>query len=209
MNRRRLYRCSHDRVLAGVAGGVAEYFDVDPSLVRILWVLSIFAGGLTILLYIAMALVVPLEPDTFPAPGPWQPGSEGWGAPAASGSASSAAAGEAGAAAEVGGAGAAGATDAGAGAENVSGQPVGQSVGGAATSAGWQPAYGYHHRERRPSRFGAQFFGAVLILFGAIALADQFLPAWADHGRFLWPAFILACGVLLVVTSITRRTHEL
>ena len=59
---RRLYRCRQDRVLAGVAGGVAEYFELDPSLVRILWFLSIFVGGIGILLYIGMAIIVPLEP---------------------------------------------------------------------------------------------------------------------------------------------------
>jgi phage shock protein C len=59
---RRLYRCRHDRRLAGVAAGVAEYFDVDPTLVRILWFLTIFLGGLGLLLYIGMAIIIPLEP---------------------------------------------------------------------------------------------------------------------------------------------------
>jgi phage shock protein C len=59
---RRLYRCRDNRVLAGVAGGVAEYFDVDPSLVRVFWFLSIFVGGFGVLLYIAMAIIVPPEP---------------------------------------------------------------------------------------------------------------------------------------------------
>jgi phage shock protein PspC (stress-responsive transcriptional regulator) len=59
----RLYRCSHDRRLAGVAGGLAEFFDLDPTLVRLLWFLSIFfTGGLSILLYIGLALIVPQEP---------------------------------------------------------------------------------------------------------------------------------------------------
>ena len=49
-------------MLAGVAAGVAEYFDLDPSLVRILWFVSIFFGGLGLLLYIGMAIIVPLEP---------------------------------------------------------------------------------------------------------------------------------------------------
>ena len=61
---RRLYRSRHNRVLAGVAGGVAEYFELDPALVRILWFLSIFVGGLGILLYIGLAIIVPLEPLT-------------------------------------------------------------------------------------------------------------------------------------------------
>jgi phage shock protein C len=59
---RRLYRCRTDRRLAGVAAGVAEFFDLDPSLVRVLWFLSIFLGGLGVLLYIGMAIIVPLEP---------------------------------------------------------------------------------------------------------------------------------------------------
>ena len=59
---RRLYRCRHDKILAGVASGVAEYFDLDPSLVRVLFLVSTFFGGLGFLLYIAMAIIVPLEP---------------------------------------------------------------------------------------------------------------------------------------------------
>jgi phage shock protein C len=59
---RRLYRCRHDRRLAGVAAGVAEFFDLDPTLVRLLFFLSIFVGGLGLLLYIGMAIIVPLEP---------------------------------------------------------------------------------------------------------------------------------------------------
>ena len=59
----RLYRCRHDRRLAGVASGLAEFFDLDPTLVRLLWFLSIFfTGGLSILLYIGLALIVPQEP---------------------------------------------------------------------------------------------------------------------------------------------------
>jgi phage shock protein C len=60
---RRLYRSPDDRVLAGVAGGMAETYDFDPSLVRVGWALLILVtGGLFLLLYIVMALVVPLRP---------------------------------------------------------------------------------------------------------------------------------------------------
>jgi phage shock protein C len=61
---RRLYRCRENRMLAGVAGGVAEYAGLDPSLVRILWLVSVFFWGVGILLYIAMIFIVPLEPLT-------------------------------------------------------------------------------------------------------------------------------------------------
>jgi phage shock protein C len=51
-------------MLAGVAGGLAELWDADPSLVRILWaLLVIFTGGVALLVYIVMAIVVPEEVD--------------------------------------------------------------------------------------------------------------------------------------------------
>jgi phage shock protein PspC (stress-responsive transcriptional regulator) len=64
----RLYRSRDDRMIAGVAGGVADYFQLDPSLVRIVWALLAFAGGFGILLYIVMAIVVPEEDF---GPDPW------------------------------------------------------------------------------------------------------------------------------------------
>ena len=60
--RDRLYRSRDDRVVFGVAGGVADWLDLDPSLVRIAFVLAFVAGGFGLLLYIVMALVVPEEP---------------------------------------------------------------------------------------------------------------------------------------------------
>jgi phage shock protein C len=61
---RRLSRCRENRVIAGVASGVAEFFGLDPTLVRVLWFLSIFFGGVTLVVYIGLALIVPLEPAT-------------------------------------------------------------------------------------------------------------------------------------------------
>jgi phage shock protein C len=60
----RLYRSRSDRMLAGVAGGLAERFDGDPSVVRVLWVIvSILSGGLAIIVYVAMAFIVPDADD--------------------------------------------------------------------------------------------------------------------------------------------------
>jgi len=58
---KRLYRSRDDRMICGVCGGLAKYFDLDPTIVRILFVLLVFANGLGILAYIIMAIVVPLE----------------------------------------------------------------------------------------------------------------------------------------------------
>ncbi len=59
---RPLYRCRENRRIAGVAGGVAEFFGLDPTLVRVLWFLSIFFGGFGIVAYAVLAIALPLEP---------------------------------------------------------------------------------------------------------------------------------------------------
>ncbi len=59
---KKLYRSRMDRKIAGVCGGLAEYFGIDPTLVRLLFVLGlIFVGG-TLLAYIILAIVIPEEP---------------------------------------------------------------------------------------------------------------------------------------------------
>jgi phage shock protein C len=60
--RDRLYRSRDERVLFGVAGGVAEWLDVDPALVRIVFALLVLTAGFGLLLYIIMAIVIPEEP---------------------------------------------------------------------------------------------------------------------------------------------------
>jgi phage shock protein PspC (stress-responsive transcriptional regulator) len=66
---RRLYRSHTESVLGGVAGGVAEYLDVDPAIVRVLWaLLALITGGVFFVLYIVMWIVVPYGPDTGEAP---------------------------------------------------------------------------------------------------------------------------------------------
>ncbi len=59
---KRLYRSRNDRMLAGVCGGLAKYFNLDPVLVRVLTVLAFFVSFfMALLAYIIMAVVVPLE----------------------------------------------------------------------------------------------------------------------------------------------------
>lgn len=59
---KRLYRRRRDRKLAGVAGGIAEYFGIDPTLVRLLWVIAFFGAGVGLVAYIVAALIMPDEP---------------------------------------------------------------------------------------------------------------------------------------------------
>ncbi len=60
-NVKRLYRSKDDRMISGVCAGLAEYIDIDPTIVRLLFVLGAAAGGATFWAYIIMMLVVPEE----------------------------------------------------------------------------------------------------------------------------------------------------
>ncbi|HUX06789.1 MAG TPA: PspC domain-containing protein [Acidobacteriota bacterium] len=57
-----LYRSRKDRILGGVCGGLAEYLEVDPTIVRLLWVISVFVFGFGVLLYIIALFLVPNNP---------------------------------------------------------------------------------------------------------------------------------------------------
>jgi phage shock protein C len=59
---KRLYRSRDDRMLAGVAGGMAHYLGIDPTIVRLLWVLAFLPGGVPgFLLYGLCWLIIPNE----------------------------------------------------------------------------------------------------------------------------------------------------
>ncbi len=59
---KRLYRSPDDRMIAGVCGGIAEYLNIDPLWVRLAAVLLAFAYGSTIVIYILLWLLVPINP---------------------------------------------------------------------------------------------------------------------------------------------------
>jgi phage shock protein C len=60
--RRKLYRSRTNRQVAGVCGGLAEYFNLDATLIRVLFVVLAVLGGSGIVLYLAMWIIVPREP---------------------------------------------------------------------------------------------------------------------------------------------------
>jgi phage shock protein PspC (stress-responsive transcriptional regulator) len=64
-NNRKLYRSITDHKLAGVCGGIAEYFNIDSTIIRLAWVLfTIFPGGILggVLLYFIAYLIIPTDP---------------------------------------------------------------------------------------------------------------------------------------------------
>jgi phage shock protein C len=173
----RLYRSRHERVVAGVAGGLAEIWNLDPSIVRIVWVVLVpLTGGIALLVYVVMAIIVPEEdavgwvPSAAPPdPSPAVPSA---GAPASPPPDSGAPAGP--------------------------GEPM--------TRAEWRSqrrADRTARREDRAPRSGALIVGVGLILVGAYFLLREYVPAF-DPDRF-WPIALVALGVLLLMVSLGRR----
>ena len=60
---KRLYRSNTNKMVAGVCGGIAEYFNVDPTLVRIAWVIASLAFGCGLLAYLLCAIIMPSKSE--------------------------------------------------------------------------------------------------------------------------------------------------
>jgi phage shock protein PspC (stress-responsive transcriptional regulator) len=59
---KRLMRSSRDKKLGGVCAGLAEYFDLDPTIVRVVWLLAVLLAGTGFLVYVILWIVLPLAP---------------------------------------------------------------------------------------------------------------------------------------------------
>ena len=173
MNGRRLYRSEQDKMLMGVSGGMADYFDIDVSLVRLGWVLvCIASAGLGLLAYLVMGLVTPtyfqlygVEEDDVKIEEEENGGDvedEGEGD---------------------------------SGADAVEGAPVAGRLGRE------QRRRAGRRRQRlslRGSGGAGMFFGLVLIVIGGIALLDSvgifgFFNFWQA-----WPVLIIALGAMML-----------
>jgi len=58
-NTKKLYRSKTNRVIFGICGGLGEYFDIDPLVIRILFILLTFTGGSGIVIYLILAIMIP------------------------------------------------------------------------------------------------------------------------------------------------------
>lgn len=61
--RKRLYKSRNNKMICGACAGIADYFNIDPSIVRVLWAVLALAAGTGVLAYIACAIILP-EGDT-------------------------------------------------------------------------------------------------------------------------------------------------
>jgi hypothetical protein len=159
---------------------MAEYLEIDPTVVRLVWILSIFLGGFGILLYIIMAFIVPLDPRGMPGPG-----GSSWQAPGPSGTNPDG-----------------GGADTGV-APDGSASPIWTAPDGTATPYWTAPS---QQSDARGGR-GGLIIGVMLIVLGSIALANILLPGWAV-GVALGPAFLVALGIALLVGAARRKPVE-
>ena len=62
---KRLYRSRKEKKLSGVCGGIAAFFKLDPTIIRLIWTLAVLLAGTGVILYIACAFVIPEEPEDY------------------------------------------------------------------------------------------------------------------------------------------------
>ena len=62
---KKLYRSAHDKKLLGVCGGIAEYFNIDPTVIRVIWAILVCCGGTGLLAYVICALIMPEKPTGY------------------------------------------------------------------------------------------------------------------------------------------------
>jgi phage shock protein C len=200
----RLYRSVDDRVIAGVCGGLAARFAVDPSLVRIAYAVVALITGIfpLLVLYVIMAAVVPEEPTGFAGRSPTPPDPDampGWNAPGDSAGAA--------------GAGFAGAPTAG----DVTGtsqlEPGASPAAWASPPAAWASPPGAsdappsgpeggRRARRRNDRTAAMIGGVVLVALGVYFLVrDRLAIDWG----IVWAAGLMALGVVIVIAAFRPR----
>ncbi len=196
---RKLFRSRDDRMLAGVAGGLAELWDADPSLVRVVWAILVpLTGGFALLAYVIMAFVVP-EEDEEPV---------AYAQPAAASSSLSTPPAQ-----SPPGGGTSATADTGTSASADGGAPAAPFTASSAPPD-WRSA----RREARAARRAARrdrlggpgnvgvLIGALLVIAGIYFLVREYVPD--IDLNWLWPAALIALGVVVLLAAFRRPPSD-
>ncbi len=193
----RLYRSTTDRSLAGVCGGLAAWLGLDPSIIRIAWVLlSLMTGGIFVLLYLVMAVVVPEAPPGWTPRGRMQTGptprwDQGYGGSSAPGGAWTGTAGWQG----------------GVGAPPPPNATPGGTPGQPPPPTSWPEDWGRAAPPPAASTFRSDragiAVGGVLIALGAWFLVKDYI---AVNWDLVWPIAVIVLGGLMIAGAMRRRS---
>ncbi|MCL5045444.1 MAG: PspC domain-containing protein [Actinobacteria bacterium] len=172
---KRLYRSRTDRVLAGVCGGLAEYFDLDVTIVRLLWVLITLVGGAGILAYIVAAIVIP-EKRGFSSTYGYESGFPE----------------------RAPGAGVSGAADSGTGSPGTGNRGSDREFGGGPEAS---RSFGSGGRRYNGGRDSGRTLGIILVALGGIFLLRNLVP-W--HFGVYWPVILIILGAAFLAGGLNR-----
>jgi phage shock protein C len=190
---KRLFRNEHEKVVAGVSSGVAEYMEVDVTIIRLLFVLStIFLVGTGILVYIIMWIVVPVNNDPaarfskfndyfkeqqkpFEASNPFEPKPTGSTGPA----------------------------------QNWTSATVNDASWGNESSESWKKAGDFKPYKKSSNETGRTVAGLFLLVIGMYFLMDEFnLIPFGFRLAKLWPLVFVAIGASFIIKSKNKSAWE-
>ncbi|HZX46669.1 MAG TPA: PspC domain-containing protein [Clostridia bacterium] len=183
---KRLYRSRENAVIGGVCGGIAEYLDVDPTIVRLIWAFSAFYGGIGILAYLVCLIVIPENRSTAqytPAKPKRYDYQEGQGStgkqPGAQVQQDTAPQQDAGV------------------------QPDAELQHN--NSEQHQPESQYHHDSQRHGNSGRNriLAGTLLICIGGLLLFRRWFY-WIDISRY-WPVLLIIAGIVVIINGTKNR----
>jgi phage shock protein C len=176
---KKLYRSEKDIKIAGVCGGIAEYFSLDPTLVRLLWLLAIFFAFSGFWAYIIAVLIIPKRP--FADTGSWQgkAGPDGQN------------------------------NDSYADAENNSYKDTGnggESMDQDYKDTGRTYDDGGPVRASYKGRNNTLLIiGLILVVIGSISLARNIVPnIWAIFRTYLWPIVLVLAGIIILISAFAK-----
>ncbi|MDR3610754.1 MAG: PspC domain-containing protein [Ignavibacteriaceae bacterium] len=171
---KKLYRSARERMLGGVAAGLADYFDVDPTIVRLVFVLSVFAGGAGLIAYIIMWIIIPQ--------GPFVPFDMNVNVPPQNQSAGAA-------------------SDTGTG-EGTRGTAETGSSTASNTATGTDPNSDYFQSMKNHHEKRGVTFGIILVVLGIFLLADSMMPGIHFHDIF--PVALMVAGIVILLNAIYK-----
>lgn len=180
---KRLYRSRENAVIGGVCGGIAEYLDVDPTIVRLIWAFSAFYGGIGILAYLVCLIVIPENRSTaqYAPAKPKEPCCRE----------------------EQGSTGKQPGTQV---QQDAGVQPGAEKQHN--NSEQHQPDSQYHHDSQRHENSARNriLAGTLLICLGGLLLFRKWFY-WVDLGRY-WPILLIIAGLAIIINGAGKRRES-